>query len=81
MERLAQWLSETKTRHNELAKRCGVSAGLISQYVNGRTKPSFETLVILARETGLSLADLVAEFEPKKTRRPSRAPSALSQPS
>lgn len=78
MERLAQWLRETETDQKELARRCGVSPGLISQYIKGRTKPSFETLLTLARETGLTLADLVAEFEPKKPRRLSRAPSALS---
>ena len=78
MERLAQWLKDTSTDQKTLAQRCGVSAGLISQYIKGRTKPSFETLVVLSRETGVSLAELVAEFEPKPSRRARRATPALS---
>lgn len=78
MERLARWLKDTSTDQKALAERCGVSAGLISQYIKGHTKPSFETLVTLARETGLSMAELVAEFEPKPVRRSRRAPPALS---
>lgn len=77
MERLARWLKETATDQKSLAARCGVSEGLISQYIKGRTKPSFDMLPVLARETGLSIAELVAEFEPKP-RRSKRAPPALS---
>lgn len=76
MERLARWLAETDTGQKVLATRCGVSEGLISQYILGRTKPSFEMLLVLARETGLSIAELVAEFEPRP-RRAKRA-AALS---
>lgn len=78
MERLKRWLEETGTHQKDLAERCNVSAGLIGHYVNGRTKPSFEALLLLARETGLSLAELVAEFEPNPADRPTRSTHALS---
>lgn len=78
MNRLARWFQETGTDKKDLAERCDVSAGLISQYVIGRTKPSFDTLVKLSRETGLSIAELVEEFEPHRSRRSKRAVSALS---
>jgi transcriptional regulator with XRE-family HTH domain len=59
MRRLQRWLDDNGMNQRELAERCGVSPGLISQYINGVTDPSIETLKTLAKVTGLSTDELL----------------------
>lgn len=60
--RLARWFAESGKSQAELAEHCGVSPGLVSQWVLGRTKPSFAMLPKIAQGTGLSVDELLAEF-------------------
>lgn len=53
-----------------LAKRAGVSAGLISQIERGRANPSFNTLSKLARALGLRIGDLL--LDPRNDSGPAR---------
>jgi transcriptional regulator with XRE-family HTH domain len=59
MRRLQRWLVDNGLNQRELAERCGVSPGLISQIINGVTAPSIGTLKTLSRETKLSTDELL----------------------
>jgi len=55
----------------ELARRIGVSPGLISLIENGRSAPSVGTLYAIARELGLSFDDLFNGASPAAAEEPS----------
>lgn len=53
-ERLKAAIVSADMRQYVLAARVGVSAGMISHYVNGRSMPSLQTMVKLAKALGVS---------------------------
>lgn len=74
MKRLQRWLDENGKTQRELADDCQLSPGAISQYINGTTDPSIDTLKLLAKTTGLSTDELLFGDEPAiKKARPTKA--------
>jgi transcriptional regulator with XRE-family HTH domain len=59
MRRLRQWLEATGTKKRELAERVNLTPGAVSQIASGLVNPSVDTLKALARETGLSVDELL----------------------
>jgi transcriptional regulator with XRE-family HTH domain len=68
MKRLQRWLDDNHVTQRELADRCSLTPGAISQYINGITDPSIDSLKVLARETGLSTDELLFGEAPKGSR-------------
>ena len=59
MLKLAEVRRKRGMTQAELAKAVGLAQASISTLESGETKPSFETLIKLARTLGCSLDDLV----------------------
>jgi len=60
MKALDSWLKATNTTQTAFARRVGVSQPTISDIIRGEHFPSVELLKRIAKETGLSLDELVA---------------------
>lgn len=50
---------ESEITQADFAKSIGVSQPTVSDWIGGRMLPSVETLIVIARVTGLSLDELV----------------------
>lgn len=56
---LSDVLEEVGISQNQLAKECGVSAGSISDYVNGWSTPNIPTLINMIYAMDISVDELV----------------------
>lgn len=56
--RLRRIMSRRQIRQSDLAEKLGVTQGLISQYINGYSTPSFRTVDKMAKALGCSMEDL-----------------------
>ena len=48
-ERIIEALKQTKLKQKEIAERCGIHPSCITQYKNGESEPTLETLFNLCR--------------------------------
>jgi transcriptional regulator with XRE-family HTH domain len=56
---LRAYLDATHTTQEQLAQRIGVSQAHLSMLLSGQRKPSVELALLIERETGVSVRDLV----------------------
>lgn len=61
MIRLQRYMSETGISQAELARRVGVKQPTVWGWINGRSAPSAKTLVVLSRQTGISIDELLRD--------------------
>jgi transcriptional regulator with XRE-family HTH domain len=61
MERLRQYLEDGEITQAEFARRLGVKQPTVWEWLNGKSKPSAERLQHIARETGLSIDELLSQ--------------------
>jgi transcriptional regulator with XRE-family HTH domain len=80
-------IREERTRRGlsvrQLARDVGVSASLISQIENGRSRPSVSTLYAITQALGISVEDVfdtAAEVAPAPVRAATRRPAAAEAP-
>lgn len=66
MQALDSYLKATNTTQTEFARRVGVSQPTISDIINKRHSPSVDLLKRIAKETGLSIDELLS---PEASRR------------
>lgn len=57
---ISKAISEAGLTQSEIAKKAGVTRGLISQYVTGRTRPSYEVAQKLSEALDLSFDALIS---------------------
>ena len=48
-ERIIEALKQSKLKQKEIAERCGIHPSCITQYKNGESEPTLETLFNLCR--------------------------------
>ena len=65
-DNLASILKEKKMSQSQLAKRSGVSTGMISDYINKRSIPGIMAAINMAYALDVSIEDFVDFDEPIK---------------
>lgn len=62
MDKLRRWIAREGVTQSELASRLDVHESAISQWLNGHSRPSLDSLRKLSSETGISLDDLARDI-------------------
>jgi transcriptional regulator with XRE-family HTH domain len=63
VEILKKYLADSEMTQAEFALAINVSQPTVSDWINGKMRPTVDSLLTISRVTGLSLAKLVADFE------------------
>lgn len=59
---LREYLDNNKLTQRELAEKLDITEAAVSRYVTGTRIPSLETVIRIARVTGISLDEMVREL-------------------
>jgi len=59
--RIDEVLKMKKIQQKTLAERIGVTRVTVSTWCNNKSTPSIETLLLIARELGVKISDLIVE--------------------
>jgi transcriptional regulator with XRE-family HTH domain len=59
--RIDEVLKMKKIQQKTLAERIGVTRVTVSTWCNNKSTPSIETLLLIARELGVRISDLIVE--------------------
>jgi len=59
--RIQEVLKIKKMQQKDLAKRLGVTRVTVSTWCNHKSTPSIEKLVLIAKELGVKISDLIIE--------------------
>lgn len=59
MERLREYLSEVGMTQAELATQVGVKQPTVWEWLNGKSKPSADRLLVLSEITGITVDELL----------------------
>jgi transcriptional regulator with XRE-family HTH domain len=59
--RIQEVLKIKKIQQKDLAKRLGVTRVTVSTWCNHKSTPSIEKLILIAKELGVKISDLIIE--------------------
>ena len=59
--RIQEVLKIKKIQQKDLAKRLGVTRVTVSTWCNNKSTPSIEKLMLIAKELGVKISDLIIE--------------------
>jgi transcriptional regulator with XRE-family HTH domain len=63
VQRLKTYLADSELTQGEFARAIGVSQPTVSDWISGEIRPSIDNLIAISRQTGISIDDLVADFQ------------------
>jgi transcriptional regulator with XRE-family HTH domain len=63
VEKLKTYLTAADLTQGEFARAIGVSQPTVSDWINDEIRPSVDNLIAISRLTGMSIDDLVADFD------------------
>mgnify|MGYP005809919711 CR=1 FL=1 len=63
-QRIADALRRSGVSRSDLAAALNMSRQQVGHYINGRSMPPLDTLLLIARECGLTLSELLGEVQP-----------------